>query len=172
MPSNRPEAGRRAREQAAAYDSVFAATPLELTYEDGSTETIEIPPHPNLSMLDDERQEAYEELMFEAEGFDREPDIYIPEQTLDNGVVLPAETKKGRVLQPYRKDGELVKPPHSVRVVQACLGDDVYAKLRRASKSAADVWRIWNQQGLDLAARSDADPKSNGRTSGLVSLRR
>ena len=172
MANQRPDAARRARDQAAAYDSVFAATPLELTFSDGSTEIVEIPPHPNLSMLDDERQEAYEELMFEAESFDREPDIYIPEQTLESGVVLPAETRKGRVLQPYRKDGELVKPPHSVRVVQACLGDDNYAKLRRAGKNAADVWRIWNQQGLDLANRSDVDPKSNGRAGSLVSLRR
>jgi hypothetical protein len=167
-----PDAPKRAREQATAYGSVFSPTPLELDYADGGSETIEIPPHPNLSMLDDERQAAYEELMFEVEGYDRDPDIYIPEQNLDNGVVLPAETKKGRVLQPYRKDGVLVKPPHSVRVVQVCLGEELYGKLRRAGLQAADVWRIWNEQGLELAARADADPKSNGSPRPVGRVRR
>jgi hypothetical protein len=123
-------------------------------------------------MLDDERQAAYEDLMFEVEGYDRDPDIYIPEQNLDNGVVLPSETRKGRLLQPYRKDGVLVKPPHAVRVVQVCLGDETYAKLRKAGRQAADVWRVWNEQGMALAERADADPKSNGSTRSLGSVRR
>jgi hypothetical protein len=171
MPSQRPDAARRARDQADAYGSVFAPTPLELSYPDGSSEIVSIPPHPNLNMLNDEHQEAYEELLFEVESYDRDPDVYIPQQTLDSGVILPEETRKGRVLLPHRKGGELVKPPHSVRVVQVCLGEELYAKLRRAGKNAADIWAIWNQQGLDLANRADADPKSNGRSRPVVPLR-
>ena len=171
MASQRPDAARRARDQADAYGSVFAPTSLELSYPEGATEIVQIPPHPNLNMLDDEHQEAYEELMFEEEGYDREPDVYIPQQTLDNGVILPEETRKGRILLPHRKDGQLVKPPHSVRVVQVCLGEELYAKLRKAGKNAADIWAIWNQQGLDLANRADADPKSNGRSRPVVPLR-
>lgn len=165
-------AGRQAREQASAYRSVFAPTILEL---DGGV-SVEIPPHPNLRMLDDDRQEAYEELLFETESYDRGPEIFIPEQRIrdadgnDTGVVLPAETRPGRLLEPYRKDGQLVKPPHSVRVVQVCLGDAVYAKLRAAGKSAADVWRIWNEQGLRISERADGDPKSNGSSNGLAAV--
>jgi len=174
-PINKPlsavESGRRAREQATAYDSVFAPTPLELRYPDGTTETIEVPPHPNLRMLDDDAQEEYEDLMMEVEGYDREPDIYIPESTLSSGVVLPAETRRGELKQPYRKDGVRVKPAHSIRVVQIALGDN-YTKLRAAGMSAADVWRIWNQQGLDLNKRQEEDSKSNGSGGGLGSVSR
>jgi hypothetical protein len=163
-----PNQGRRAREQAESYESVFGPTPLEL--EDGTT--INIPPHPNLNMLDDAQQEAYEELMFEIESFDRERDIYIPEQKLDNGVILPSETRRGALLTPFRKDGELVRPPHSVRVVQAALGPELYAALRAGGRSAADVWRTWNAQGLRIADRAEMDPKSNGGARGLVALPR
>lgn len=166
LPKPVADAARAAREQAKAYNSVFAPRTLELDNGD----TIDIPPHPNLRMLDDDRQEAYEELLFEIESYDREPDIYIPEQKLDNGVILPAETRRGALLQPYRKDGELVKPPYTIRVVQACLGDDIYARLRAGGKNAADVWRIWNEQGMELTERHDADPKSNGGTSNLATV--
>ena len=158
---------RRAREQASAYDSVFAPTPLTLKYEDGSTETITIPPHPNLRMLDDDRMEAYERLLFEVESYDRDPDVYIPETTLESGVILPAETRRGKPLEPYRVDGELVTPPHSVKIVQVALGEETYAKLRRAGMNAADIWRIWNEQGMTLAERAEQDAKSNGRTRGM-----
>ncbi len=161
-----PDAGRKAREQAKAYEGVFAPVPLEL--EDGST--VDIPPHPNLRMLDDDRQEAYEELIFETESYDRAPDTVFPEQTLASGVVVPAETRKGNLLEPFRKDGVLVKPPHSVRIVQAALGEDVYKQLRDGGCSAADVWRIWNRQGLEIAERRDADPKSNGGPVDLAAL--
>lgn len=157
LPNARP--AREAREQAAAYDSVFASTPLDL--DDGTV--IDIPPHPNLRLLDDERLEAYEELLFEAESYDRGPDIYIPEQKVKdsagNEMVLPAETKPGDLLVPYRKDGELVRPPYNVRVVIAALGHDDYARLRDGGRSAADVWRIWNQQGMTIAERQATDPK-------------
>jgi hypothetical protein len=156
----------RARQQGAAYNGVFAATKLDLG--DGQP-PLEIPPHPNLRMLDDDRQEAYEELMFEVEEtYDREDDTYIPEQKLDSGVVLPAVTRRGDLKLPYRKDGELVKPPHSVRIVQVALGDDAYARLKAAGKNASDIWRIWNQQGLDLSDRQDGDQFPNGRVDRLA----
>jgi hypothetical protein len=161
-----PGAGHRAREQADAYDSVFSSINLELDNGD----SIELPPHPNLQMLDDDRQAAYEELMFEVESYDREPDIYIPEQKLDSGIVLPAETKRGELKRPFRKNGELVKPPHSVRVVQVALGDAAYARLRAGGRCAADVWRCWNEQGMRIAERQVVDRKSNGSSGTLVSL--
>lgn len=150
-----------AREQAEAYESLFAPRHLEL--DDG--ETIQIPPHPNLGMWDDEQQAEYEELLFETESYDRGPDVFIPEQRLrdkdgtETGVVLPAETRPGPLLTPYRKQGELVKPPHSVRIVQAALGEDGYKRLREGGRSAADVWRIWNKQGFELTDRQKSGPK-------------
>lgn len=163
---------RKAREQAAAYRSMFAPTTMTLTYPDDTSEEIELPPHPNLRLLDDDNLDAYEDLLFEAEEtYDREDDIVIPEQKLDNGIVLPAETRRGVLKTPYRITGDdgkaqLVKPPWSVKVCMACLGEDTYKKLQAAGKSAADVWAIWNEQGLELAERETADPKSvRGRTS-------
>jgi len=153
-----PDAAKSAREQAKAYKSVFGPRSLEL----GDGSIIDIPPHPNLRMLDDEQMAAYEELLFEVESYDREPDLHIPEQKLDSGVILPAETRRGAVLEPHRLDGKLVKPPYTVRVVQAAVGDDLYARLRAGGCNAADVWRVWNEQGLELTSRADADPKSNG----------
>jgi hypothetical protein len=123
-------------------------------------------------MLDDAQLEAYEELMFEVESYDREPDIYIPEQRLENGVVLPAETRRGRLLEPYRLNGELVKPPHSVRIVETALGPEAYEQLRAGGRNAADVWRVWNEQGLRIADRAEVDSKSNGGARGLAYLPR
>lgn len=161
-----PSANRQAREQATAYGGLFASHQLEL---DGG-DIIEIPPHPNLRMLDDDRQEQYEELLFEIESYDRGPDIYMPEQTLPSGVVLPAETKPGPLLEPYRKDGKLVKPPYSVRVVQVALGEETYRKLRAGGRCAADVWRIWNTTGMEITERSDFRPATNGSSSGLAAV--
>jgi hypothetical protein len=157
-----PGSGRRAREQAAEVpDSVFAPTPLIL--DDG--EVLMIPPHPNLNMLDDDAQEEYEEYLYEVNHtYDRHPDIYFPQQTLDNGRVLPEETKRGELIgPPYEKGGQLVKPPHQQKVVRIALGEDGYAKLKAGGKQAADVWRIWNEQGLRVADRQNFRPQTNGR---------
>jgi hypothetical protein len=164
MPQKDLTPTERAREQALAYASVFAPTPLAL---DDGTE-IMIPPHPNLRMLDDDCMQAYDDLLFEVDTkYDREPDLLIPQQTLANGIILPAETKKGDLLVPYRIEGEMVKPPYSVKLVQVALGEEQYAKLKAGGKSAGDVWRIWNIQGLEVAARQEADSKSRGGN-GLV----
>ncbi len=157
--SSPEDASARAREQAAEYESVFSPTILELD----SGETIEIPPNPNLNLLDDDRQEAYEELLFETESYDRGPDLVIPPQKdKDGNVIIEGERLPGPLLTPYRKAGKLVKPPHTVRVVKAVLGEDQYAKLRKGGKSAGDVWKIWSMQGLGVADRQKRDSKSAG----------
>jgi hypothetical protein len=152
LPTKLPTAApaNDAQEQAEAYDSMFAATPLKL--DDGRT--LMIPPHPDFGMLDDEQMTEYEELRFEIESYDREPDIFIPEQRLldkeghETGVVLPAETQPGALKRPHRKDGVLIKPAYSVRAVQAGLGEQKYKLLREGGRNAADVWKIWGKQGL------------------------
>jgi len=164
LPNTAANAARQAREQAEAYDSIFSDTDIEL--DDGTT--VSIPPHPDLGMLDDEQMAEYEELLVEIEEYDREEDIFIPEQRLldsegnETGVVLPSSTQQGALKRPFRKDGVLVKPPHSVRVAQIALGESEYKRLREGGRSAADVWRVWGKQAAKLKERQDGDPKSVG----------
>ncbi len=172
LPHTAANAGRQAREQADAYDSLFADIEMEL--DDGTT--ISIPPHPDLGMLDDDAMEQYEELQFEMESYDREEDIFIPEQRLkdsegnENGVVLPATTSLGALKRPYRKNGELVKPPHSVRVARIALGEEGYQKLVAGGRSAGDVWRAWAKQAAELRDREASDPKSEGSSVDLEAV--
>jgi hypothetical protein len=172
LPHTAPNAGQQAREQADAYDSLFADIEMELN--DGTT--ISIPPHPDLGMLDDEAMEQYEELQFEMESYDREEDIHIPEQRLkdpdgnENGVVLPASVSLGALKRPYRKNGELIKPPHSVRVARIALGEDGYQRLVAGGKSAGDVWRAWAKQAAELRDREAADSKSEGGAVDLAAV--
>lgn len=172
MPNTAPNAGAQARAQANVYDSVFADTKLEL--DDGSF--ISIPPHPDLGMLDDDQMDEYEDLVMEIETYDREEDIFIPEQRLldangnETGVVLPATTERGQVKRPFRKDGIRVKPAYSVRVAKIALGEEGYKRLRAGGRSAKDVWRIWGRQAAELAARSAADDKSDGSALGLAAI--
>lgn len=172
LPHTAPEAGDQAREQATEYDSVFRDTPI--TLDNGNT--VSVPPHPDLAMLSDESMEAYEELQFEMESYDREEDIIIPEQRLkdsdgsETGIFLPGSTQKGALKRPYRKDGQLIKPPHSVKVAQIALGPDDYRKLVDGGKSAADVWRIWGSQAAELQRRRTEDSKSDGRSVDLEAV--
>lgn len=167
LPTTSKEAARQAREQAEAYESMLKNTDLEI-----NGVTFSVPPHPDLGMLDDEQMEAYEDLLVELESYDREPEI--PEQQLkdadgnDTGVVLPAQP--GELKRPYRKDGVRVRPAYSVRVATIALGEAEYKKLRDAGGSAADVWRVWGQQGLEMRKRQAEDPKSGGGPLDLASV--
>lgn len=161
-------ASAEAREQASEYGSVFAPTPLEL--DDG--DVIMIPPHPDYALVDDDRLQAYDELMFEADTrYQRDPDIIVPEQHVkdadgnDTGVVMPSEIIRGALRRPYRilnGDGvpELVRPPHPVRVAKAVLGENDYKRLREGGRSAADVWKIWSEQTEKIRERGQKDSKS------------
>lgn len=171
LPNTNPDAAKEARAQADAYDSLFANIELEL---DGG-DTITIPPHPDYGMLDDDRMAEYEQLLFEADTeYEREPDIIIPDKTLDSGSVVPGETLRGALKRPYRRliDNKpvLVTPPYSVRVVSAALGEAEYKRLRGGGKSAADVWKIWGKQGLALKERQAGDSKSDGSTVDLAAV--
>jgi hypothetical protein len=177
LPTTAAEAAQQAREQADAYDSVFAPTELEL---DGD-EPIMVPPHPNFGMLDDEATEAYEELLFRRDTeFEREPDIIIPEARLrdpvtgnETGAIVPGETQRGNLKVPYRikdEDGnvKLLKPPWNVQVVKAAIGEDDYKRLREGGKNVSDVWRIWTRQGVEVAAREQFRSALAGGAMGLA----
>lgn len=177
---SKSNASAESREQATAYGSIFA--PHKLTFDDGTT--MEIPPHPSLRMFDDERQADYDQLMFEAESYERGPDIFIPEQKVKdsagNELTLPADTRPGNLLVPYRRknaDGviEVVRPPHEVKVVQAAIGPEAYELLRSKKidgqqAGARHVWQVWNEQGTSLVKRQVADPKSDGGSGDLADV--
>jgi hypothetical protein len=180
LPTASDKFAAEARAQAEAYDSIFNPVPLKL--DKGGT--LQIPPHPDLGMLDDDRMDAYTELQFERDtAYERGSDIYIPEQRLkdpktgeETGIVLPSETQPGQLKVPSRwatsgeghEKGDLVKPSWSVRVVKTALGDAAYEKLRAGGRSSADVWRIWTKQMIEVRARQEFDSKSHGGTVDLA----
>lgn len=167
LPTASPDAAQEARDQADAYDSLFAPVPLEL---DGG-DVVMVPPHPDYSMLDDDQMDEWDELMFEVDTqYDREPDIHIPEQHLDGGLTLPADTKRGALMRPFRKNGQLVKPSHSVRIVQIALGEAEYKRLKDGGRNASDVWKIWQMWSLRIKERQQRDSKSAGSSVDLAAV--
>jgi hypothetical protein len=179
QPNNAPA---EAREQAEEYNSTFAST--ELNLDDGTV--IVVPPHPNLRMFDDDGLAALERLNLKLEGYDRHPDNPIPERKVydkSGNLVstLPAEVQPGPLkTNPHRKTDpttgevlEVLDPPYEVQVAQFALGEEDYARLRAGEVngrrgSAADVWRIWNEQGAKLVERRKTDHKSDGSAGGVA----
>lgn len=177
LPTTSPGAASEAREQAAEYDSIFAATPLVL--DDGTT--IMVPPPPGTGLIDEDAQDAINELNLRLESFDRWPDVEVPEQTVydeNNNIVsvLPASTRPGVLkTRPYRRTDpqtseviEVLKPDVEAQQVIFVLGKQAYDKLRAATVngvrgSQADVWRIWHKQSAQILERQKIDSKSNGR---------
>lgn len=174
LPHTSPDAASEARAQADAYESLFGDTDLEL---DGGG-ILKVPPHPDYGLLDDDRMEEYEALQFAIDTeYDRENDVYIPEQHLkdhttgeETGVVLPPQTVRGAVKLPYRIDGVRVSPPHSVKVVMAALGEADYKRLRDGGKSSKDVWKIWGEQSLRIQERKQHDNKSASSSVDLAAV--
>lgn len=161
----------RALEQARQYRSALEPTVLKLDNGDEIT----IPPHPQFRLLDDDALDALDAYHLELEECDREPDIFIPEQKVKNAngdeMILPAETKRGALKEPYRKTdpktGKVTKlPPYQVTVARIALGDDAYNRLRAGTidgrrGSAAHVWKVWTEQTLGISERAVDDPKSS-----------
>jgi hypothetical protein len=168
------DAAAQAREQADEYESLFGDTRLDL---DGD-EYVMIPPHPDYGLLDDDRMAEYEALQFAVDTeYDREDDVYIPEQRLkdpttgeETGVVLPPQTMRGRLKEPYRVDGVLVTPPHATKVVMAALGEAEFKRLRDGGRSSKDVWKIWGEQSLRIQERKQRDNKSAGSSVDLAAV--
>lgn len=171
------DAGQKAAEQAATYESVFG--PRRLTFDDDSY--IEVPPHPDLRMFDDDKLEEYDAYLFEIDSCDRTPDIVIPAYEAKNkegvgtGAIVPAETIRGRLLTPYRKNGELLKPPFEVRTVQIALGPEDYAQLRAGKihgrqASAADVRQLWTEQSEAIQERNKSRSEAAGRASSVAAV--
>lgn len=170
-----PEAPAEAREQAEAYNSIFA--PIKMDLNENGTDFVMLPPHPEFGLLDDDQTARYEQLMFDRdELYDRDPDVIVPEQRLrdpktghETGVVIPGETLRGNIRTPFRTrdaagKATLVSPPFSVQTVVAVLGQETYQRIKDAGKSSLDVWKLWGEQSYKVRERQAADSKSDGGT--------
>lgn len=180
LPTKPETAAADAREMAQQYDSIFEPTPLKL--DDGKT--IEIPPHPNLRMLDPDEQAAYDQLLFDLKSYDREPDVEVPAQKVydknTNQLIttIPASTRPGPLIVPHQKTDEngntvLITPSWEERTVRAALGKKKYEQLRAGTikgrpGTPRDVWNHWNKQNLAVTKRADEDDKSSGGTVDLA----
>ena len=174
LPTKPKDAAADAREQAQVYDSIFE--PATLTFDDGSV--LEIPPHPNLRMLDPDEQAAYDLLVFESKSYDREPDIVVPPQKVYDKntkqliTTIPESTRPGPLIVPHQKTDEngvaqLITPSWEERTVRAALGEAKYTQLRAGTINGRhgtprDVWNHWNRQNLAVSKRADEDDKSAG----------
>lgn len=171
-----PNAAKEAREQAEAYRSLLAGGELELD----NGETIKIPPHPEFGIMDDDTQEEYEDYMFFVDTeCEREPDVIIPAHRMKNdegvevGPLYPEETIRGALKQPLRQviDGKAVRltPSHRTKLVQIVLGDLKYKQLQAGGKGAGDVWKLWNEQGLEVKERQGRS-QADGSAVGLAAV--
>lgn len=153
-----PVSVREAKEQAADYFGFTASTFIQV--ENGKVFEI-----PNPGLMDDDQQERWEELRFEIESCDREPDIELPERTVTdaegNTTTLPASTIPGEILTPYRKNGELIKPPYNVRLAIALFGEDGYAEYKANGGIANQIALEWAKMNREYQERVAADPKSD-----------
>jgi hypothetical protein len=123
-----------AREQAAEYLGFMASE--RIVTKDGVFEI----PYP--SLLDDEQQTRYDQLQFDAEGWDRHDD--------------------GSLKEPHRKDGVLVEN-YNIQLAKAIMGDR-YAAFKAAGGRANDVSVIWWKMRKGVADRQAADSKSGAGT--------
>lgn len=167
LPNVSENATAEASAQAEAYESIFSPSPLEL---DGG-EVMMIPPHPDYGMLDDDRMEEWDELLFAIDNeYLRDPDIIVPDHELKDkdgnptGVTVPGETIRGQLRRPFQRlvDGKpaLVKPPHTVKIVQVALGEAEFKRLKDGGRNASDVWKVWGEQSIRIQERQQRDPKS------------
>lgn len=131
-----------AREQAADYLGMLASVKIEVK----GGEVFEVP---NPSLLDDDQQDAYDELQISLEALERWPDT-----KNDAGEVI----RRGEPLEPHRtKDGTRVEH-YNVRLAKALFGER-YEKFKAGGGRANDVAVIWFQMQKKLTEQAKTDPK-------------
>jgi hypothetical protein len=150
-----------AREQADEYAS-FAQSAKIKAPKTGEEFTV-----PNLLLLDDEQQAAFEKLQHMVNKCDRYPDTVVPERevesTDEDGTVtktkIAAHTMPGDFIQPYQKDGELLDPPYTVQLAKILLGEEQYEKFKAGGGSSQQLNLLLRKMRQDTEERAKADPK-------------
>jgi hypothetical protein len=143
---DQPKTFEEARAQAAQYLGFIASEYIRTT----NGEVFEIP-SPN--MYDDEQQSRIDQLALEVESWDRSPD-----KLNEDGSVRT----KGELLEPNRKDGELVEN-YNIQRAKAIFGER-YPAFKAGGGKASDVALIHWKMNRMLADRREADSKSAGST--------
>jgi hypothetical protein len=155
-----------ATEQADEYDSLLR--PLEIPVKDGVYKVR----HPN--MLDDEAQELFEQLQFDANQCDRWPDVEVPENniTLSDGTTtkIGAHTQRGDFMQPYQKDGVRMTPGYNIRLAKILLGETEYEKFKARGGRSNQVAIELSRRARELRERQASDPKSDGSNKRLAAV--
>lgn len=153
-----------ARQQAAEYFGFTASASIRVS----TGEVFEIP---NPGLMDDDQQERWEALQFDLESCDRDESIELPEQKLEDGTVIPPRTIKGDILTPYRKNGELLKPPYNVRLAIALFGEEGYRKYKAGGGIANQIAMEWARMNREFEERvNSGDSKSGGSDSAVAAV--
>lgn len=147
------------REQAAEADGDFA--PLTIKTKSGKTFTI-----PDANLLDDDQQEAFDDLRYEANQCDRWPDREVPEEVITakdgSAIRTAAHTRPGDFIQPYQKDGKRLTPSYNIRLAKIFLGsEEVYEEFKKAGGRSNEIALALTERSRQQARRQLADPKSD-----------
>jgi hypothetical protein len=152
MSDNQPKTFEQARQQAAEYIGFIASEFIK-------TERGDVFEVPSPNMLDDEQQSRMDQLALEVESWERGPD-----KLNEDG----SDRTKGELLEPNRKNGELVEN-YNIQRAKAIFGDR-YEQFKAAGGRASDVAVIWWKMNKMVADRRAADSKSVGSTDDLVTV--
>lgn len=154
----------QAAEQADEYDSFVK--PLRISTKSGKVFEV---PHP--TQLDDDQQEAFDQLQFEANQCDRwpdEPDVEVPETKTthpDGSVTVIAahfeRGKRGDFITPYQKDGVRMTPGYNIRLAKIYFGDQ-YEAFKAAGGRSNDLALALTRAANKMRERQAADSKSAG----------
>jgi hypothetical protein len=141
--NNEPKTFEQAREQSAEYIGFLASQFIK-------TERGDVFEIPSINLLDDDQQSRYDKLQLEIESWDRgEPVLN------EDG----SERTKGELLEPNRKNGELVEN-YNIQLAKAIFGDR-YETFKAAGGRASDVRVTWWKMNKILVDRQKKDPKSD-----------
>lgn len=156
MSTNRiPKSVQEAKEQAADYFGFTASAFIQTS--DGKVWEI-----PNPGLMDDDQAERWEDLQYELQSYDREDDLVIPEQKLENGQIIPERRIQGDLITPYRKNGERMRPSYNVRLAKVLFGEDGYAAYKAAGGIANQIALEWARMNQEYQKRVESDSKSDG----------
>lgn len=132
---------------------------------------------PSVILLDDDQLVAYEELHHKLNQCDRYHDTEQPLQRFvtknpDGTEVeteIGAHTIRGDFIQPYQKDGELVKPPYSIQLAIIFWGQEGYDRFKAGGGRSAEIPEKLRELNAAMQERLASDSKSAGSDSDLAS---
>lgn len=124
---------------------------------------------PHKDLFDNDQQERWDDLMFERESYDREPDIAAADGTI---------IRRGDILVPYRKDKKRIPSPirakgyatEDEQYAVVCWGVDGAKKAYEEGVLLSGIKMIWAKQARALRKLTKQDSKSADRDSDLAAV--